>query len=153
MESDHVSSHYLTGTGNRKFVLLWGVSIMHSAAVQNLLCMCAVCNVWWRRILVSGTAGLNRYSSYADTSALLVTTAWDVVMPGNEVTLWVWLIDVCVATLIPQGWLTIHAYDWLPAFGLLTRNFFCVSARERLFRTISSYPNHRYQEYRRGIGM
>lgn len=68
--------------GNRKFVLLWGVSIVHSAAVQNLLYMCGVCSVWRRHILVSGTAGLDRYSSYADISALLVTTAWDVVMPG-----------------------------------------------------------------------
>jgi hypothetical protein len=41
-----------------------------------------------------------------------------------EVALWVWLIDICVATLIPQGWFIIHAYDWLPAFGLLFRNFF-----------------------------
>jgi hypothetical protein len=40
------------------------------------------------------------------------------------------LIDVCVVAVSSWGQLAANAYDWLPALGLLSRNFFLASEGE-----------------------
>jgi hypothetical protein len=93
--------------------LLGGVSVMHLVAGwDSVVCVSVLCaGVWWGDIVISGSAWLDRYSFCVDIMAQVLTIARDVVVPGNEVVLWVGLIEVCAAAPTPWGRLAMDAYD------------------------------------------
>jgi hypothetical protein len=72
------------------------------------------------------------YSFCVHALPFIVITAWDVMMPFNELVLRVGLKDVCVVTSSPQEQLLMDACDWVPTYGLLSSKFFRGSPDKRL---------------------
>lgn len=100
MESGHVSFDYLIKTRNWEVFLLAEVSIMCSAT-ENLLFVCSCCTLVLDEdtsIIRSSRIRQIFYSFHVHVLPFIVTTVWDVMMPVNELVLWVRLKDVCVAT-------------------------------------------------------
>lgn len=133
MVSAHVSSDYLIETCLVRRGFHHALSNSHeSAACISLLCA-SVC--WWHHNI--RVAGLGRYSTHIDISALAVTAAQDMVpvewsgVRGGAYR--------CLSCRIDTSRIDCNGCIWLPpSFLFAFQNYYFASIKESLSLTVSS---------------